>query len=107
MSDIPIQLNERIPDDTTRYLSSRLDGARGLYLLALALGTRGEGYDAFGRMIREARVHFAAVLEEARLAGLDTTSIAAVLSEAEVGETLRPEVRAWIEEIMSRRGQPQ
>jgi hypothetical protein len=26
----------------------------------------------YGRMIREARIHFAAVIEEARIAGLDT-----------------------------------
>ena len=33
------------------YLADRLDGARDLYLLALALGTRGDGAALFGRMI--------------------------------------------------------
>jgi hypothetical protein len=103
MADVEIHLKERIPNDTTSYLSSRLDGARGLYLLALALGTRGERSEDFGRMIREARIHFAAVIEEARLAGLDTTDIAAILSEGDVGEALRPEVRDWVERVMARR----
>ena len=44
-------------------LSERLDGARDLYLLALALGERREGFEPFGRMIREARIHFEEVIE--------------------------------------------
>jgi hypothetical protein len=36
----------------------------------LALGDRPDGSALFGRMIREARIHFAAVIEEARIAGL-------------------------------------
>jgi hypothetical protein len=34
----------------------------------------------FGRMIREARIHFAAVIEEARIAGLDTGGITVMLA---------------------------
>ena len=53
------------PPQTSDYLGHRLDGARDLYLLALALGDRPDGSPLFGRMIREARIHFAAVIEEA------------------------------------------
>ena len=55
----------QIPGKTHDYLAQRLDGARDLYLLALALGERGGSPGMFGAMIREARIHFAAVLEEA------------------------------------------
>jgi len=34
---------ERLPRDAREYLGHRLDGARDLYLLALALGARGTG----------------------------------------------------------------
>lgn len=44
---------------THHYLAHRLDGAGDLYLLALALGERGNP-GMFGAMIREARIHFAA-----------------------------------------------
>ena len=67
----PRSPKESLPD-TSEYLAHRLDGARDLYLLALALGERSDGSPLFGRMIREARIHFAAVIEEARIAGLDT-----------------------------------
>ena len=63
-------LSRELPSETRDYLAHRLDGARDLYLLALALGDRPEGSALFGRMIREARIHFAAVIEEARIAGL-------------------------------------
>ena len=53
------------------------------YLLALALGDRPDGSAMFGRMIREARIHFAAVIEEARIAGLDTSAIALMLGKHE------------------------
>ncbi|MBS1241045.1 MAG: hypothetical protein H6R40_472, partial [Gemmatimonadetes bacterium] len=69
---------EVLPAEAREYLAHRLDGARDLYLLALALGDRRAGFAPFGRMIREARIHFAAIIEEARIAGLDTGAIAEV-----------------------------
>jgi hypothetical protein len=45
------------------------------------LGDRPDGSALFGRMIREARIHFAAVIEEARIAGLDTGAIAVMLGK--------------------------
>ena len=61
-------LSRELPPDARDYLAQPLDGARDLYFLALALGDRPEGSPLFGRMIREARIHFAAVIEEARIA---------------------------------------
>jgi len=78
--------------EAREYLASRLDGARDLYLLALALGVRGDGATLFGRMIREARIHFTAVIEECRLAGLDTSAIAVMLGKMneELVDSIRP-----------------
>ncbi len=59
------------PHGAREYLADRLDGPRDLYLLALAMGMRGDRASLFGRMIREARIHFATVIEECRIAGLD------------------------------------
>ena len=53
----PHRLRE-LPAETRDYLAHRLDGARDLYLLALALGERNDDTALFGRMIREARIHF-------------------------------------------------
>ena len=72
MTEPTPHLSRELPPETRDYLAHRLDGARDLYLLALALGDRPDGSALFGRMIREARIHFAAVIEEARIAGLDT-----------------------------------
>ena len=43
-------------------------------------------------MIREARIHFAAVIEEARIAGLDTSAIAMMLGKLniELADSIRP-----------------
>jgi hypothetical protein len=94
---------EQLPAETQWYLAQRLDGARDLYLLALALGERHDGVAHFGRMIREARIHFAAVIEEARIAGLDTSAIAAMLgkSTSELGDGIRPDLRARVEQLLS------
>jgi hypothetical protein len=45
-------------------------------------------------MIREARIHFAAVIEEARIAGLDTSAIAMMLGKLnmELADSIRPEL---------------
>jgi hypothetical protein len=91
------------PPDTTDYLALRLDGARDLYLLALALGERTEGAAPFGRMIREARIHFAAVIEEARIAGLDTGAIAGMLGRSELADSIRPELWVRLEQLLAER----
>jgi hypothetical protein len=92
---------ENLPSDTKHYLSQRLDGARDLYLLALALGERHDGGAQFGRMIREARIHFAAVIEEARIAGLDTNAIGQMLAKQSVEDSIRPDLRARVEQLLS------
>jgi hypothetical protein len=103
MTDQPVHRREEIPPETQRYLGYRLDGARDLYLLALALGERHDESGHFGRMIREARIHFAAVIEEARIAGLDTNAIAAMLgkSTSELGDGIRPDLRVRVEQLMA------
>ncbi len=87
------------------YLAHRLDGARDLYLLALALGARGNGATQFGRMIREARIHFTAVIEECRIAGLDTSAIAAMLGKEneELVDSIRPEIWGHLERLIAER----
>ena len=83
------------PAATQSYLAQRLDGARDLYLLALAVGERDSGAGPFGAMIQEARIHFESVIVEARMAGLDTTDISAVLGKQtkELIDSVKPEVR--------------
>ena len=92
-------------DRTDRYLAGRLDGARDLYLLALALGTRGDGATLFGSMIREARIHFAAVIEECRIAGLDTSAIAVILGKMnkELVDSIRPEIWQHLAQLIAQR----
>jgi hypothetical protein len=91
--------------EARNYLAHRLDGARDLYLLALALGARPQGAGPFGRLIREARIHFAAVIEEARIAGLDTRAIAGMLGKAssELTDSIRPELWARVEQLLAER----
>jgi hypothetical protein len=98
-------MTTKIPATTHDYLAQRLDGARDLYLLALALGERGGGPGTFGAMIWEARIHFAAVLEESRIAGLDTSAIAQILGKLspELADSIRPEVWAGLEQLIARR----
>jgi hypothetical protein len=100
------QLSKELPPETRDYLTHRLDGARDLYLLALALGDRPDGSPLFGRMIREARIHFAAVIEEARIAGLDTGAIAVMLGKmsSELADSIRPELWARVEQLLAERG---
>ena len=98
-------LQERIPHNTPDYLAQRLDGARDLYLLALALGERGDKAGVFGRMIQEARIHFAAVLEECKIAGLDTSAIAEMLGKmsTELNDSIRPELWERVEQLVAHR----
>jgi len=94
---------EELPAETRGYLAHRLDGARDLYLLALALGARHDGFAPFGRMIREARIHFAAVIEEARIAGLDTSAIAVMLGKLniELADSIRADLWARVEQLLA------
>jgi len=83
-------------------LAERLDGARDLYLLALALGERHVAFEPFGRMIREARIHFERVIEQARAAGLDTSAISTALKETvEVADSIRPDLRARVSDLLA------
>jgi hypothetical protein len=104
-----ISTNTHVATKTEQYLSERLDGARDLYLLALALGKRDGNSAVFGSLIREARIHFAAVIEEARIAGLDTTAIATMLGKQseELGNNIRPEIWSRVEQLAQSRHQKQ
>ena len=43
MAEPTLHLPRELPPETRDYLAQRLDGARDLYLLALALGERPDG----------------------------------------------------------------
>jgi hypothetical protein len=89
-----------VPDQTGDFLARRLDAARDLYLLALGLGERGP--HQFGSLIIEARLHFINVIEEARTAGLDTVDIQNLLANHNIDlmDTIRPELRERLEELL-------
>lgn len=89
-----------IPEQTAGFLAQRLDAARDLYLLALALGERGN--HQFGTLIQEAKLHFITVIEEARIAGLETLDIQNMLSNHDVNldDTIRPELRERLDELL-------
>ena len=89
-----------VPDQTVDFLARRLDAARDLYLLALGVGERGP--HQFGSLITEARLHFINVIEEARMAGLDTIDIQNLLANhnIEVMDTIRPELRERLEGLL-------
>ena len=96
--------SQLVPAGTREYLAQRLDGARDLYLLALALGERGSAHGVFGRMIREARIHFASLIEECRIAGLETGAIAEMLGTVypELADSVKPEVWKRVEQLIAR-----
>jgi hypothetical protein len=102
MAEQTLHPPEQLPRETRDYLAHRLDGARDLYLLALALGERHDGVGVFGWMIREARVHFAGVIEEARIAGLDTSAIASMLGKPELAGSIRPDLWERVEELLAK-----
>jgi hypothetical protein len=89
-----------IPEQTSQFLAQRLDASRDLYLLALAIGERNE--HQFGILIQEARLHFINVIEEARVAGLDTIDIQNVLSSHNLNldDTIRPDLRDRLDELL-------
>jgi len=97
--------DRRMPSDARDYLARRLDGARDLYLLALALGAREEGRAVMGRMILEARIHFAGVIEECRIAGFETEDIAHMLGDMnqELVDSVRPEIWENLERLLEHR----
>jgi hypothetical protein len=97
--------NIYVSTQTKEYLTQRLDGARDLYLLALALGRRDADSPVFGSLIREARIHFAAVIEEGRIAGLDTPTIADMLGKQsrELVDSIRPEILQRVEQLVQAR----
>ena len=105
MTEPTPQRSRELPSETRAYLAHRLDGARDLYLLALALGDRPEGSALFGRMIREARIHFAAVIEEARIAGLPTGAIAVMLGKRNIdlADSIQPELWTGVEKLLAER----
>jgi hypothetical protein len=75
-------LHRELPREALDYLARRLDGARHLYISAVALGARGgsdTAWDPMGPLIREACIHLATVVEEAQIAGLDTGATARLL----------------------------
>jgi hypothetical protein len=88
------------------FLAQRLDAARDLYLLALAIGERAE-HD-FGPLIQEARLHFILVIEESRSAGLDTVDIQNILAShtVNVDDTIRPELRERLDELLRLHANP-
>lgn len=98
-----LHLPDELSPETRGYLAQRLDGARDLYLLALALGDRHDGFPPFGRMICEARIHFAAVIEEARIAGLDTSEIGVMLGKLniELADSIRPDLWERVEQLLA------
>ena len=97
------------PETTLRvqdFLQQRLDAARDLYLLALAIGERGE--HQFGALIQEARLHFIGVIEEARIAGLDTIDIQNMLAghNVDLEHAIRPELRERLDELLRMHANP-
>jgi hypothetical protein len=90
-----------LPAGARNYLASRLDGARDLYLLALALGAREKQSALFSQMILEARIHFIAVIEECHLAGLDTSALSTILGKEnqELVDSIRPEIWNRLEQL--------
>ena len=105
MDEPTLLLSGELPPEARNYSAHRLDSARDLYLLALAVGARPHGAAPFGRLIREARIHFAAVIEEARIAGLHTGAIAGMLGKPniELTDSIRPEMWARVEQLLAER----
>jgi hypothetical protein len=95
-----------IPDQTADFLGQRLDAARDLYLLALALGERGPRQ--FGTLIQEARLHFIYVIEEARVAGLETIDIQNMLAShsLDLVDSIRPDLRERLDELLRSHANP-
>src|SRR5690242_16368598 len=95
-----------VPDRTIEFLAQRLDAARDLYIIALALGERGP--HQFGTLIQEARLHFIQVIEEARVAGLDTIDIQNTLAThtRDLADTIRPDLRERLDELLRAHANP-
>ena len=74
--------------------------------MALALGERGP--HQFRRLIQEARLHFIYVIEEARVAGLDTIDIQNMLARQSIDfvDTLRPDLLERLNEMLRTQAYP-
>ena len=88
------------------FLAQRLDASRDLYLLALALSERGP--HPFGKLIQEARLHFIYVIEEARVAGLDTLDIQNLLVRQSIDlvDEMRPDLLERLDEMLRTHAYP-
>ena len=88
------------------FLAQRLDASRDLYLLALALSERGP--HPFGKLIQEARLHFIYVIEEARVAGLDTLDIQNLLARQSIDlvDEMRPDLLERLNEMLRTHAYP-
>jgi len=88
------------------FLAQRLDASRDLYLLALALSERGP--HQFGTLIQEARLHFIYVIEEARVAGLDTLDIQNLLVRQSINlvDEMRPDLLERLDEMLRAHAYP-
>jgi hypothetical protein len=88
------------------FLAQRLDAARDLYLLTLAISERGSRQ--FGSLIQEARLNFIMVIEEARMAGLDTIAIQNMLANhnLDLEDTIRPDLRERLDELLRTHANP-
>ncbi len=88
------------------FLTQRLDASRDLYLLALALGERGP--HQFSKLIQEARLHFIFVIEEARVAGLDTLDIQNLLARQNIDlvDEMRPDLLERLDEMLRTHAYP-
>jgi len=88
------------------FLAQRLDASRDLYLLALALGERGPRQ--FRKLIQEARLHFIYVIEEARVAGLDTLDIQNLLARQGIDlvDEMRPDLLERLDEMLRTHAYP-
>ena len=88
------------------FLAQRLDASRDLYLLALALSERGP--HQFGTLIQEARLHFIYVIEEARVAGLDTLDIQNLLVRQSINlvDEMRPDLLERLNEMLRTHAYP-
>jgi len=88
------------------FLAQRLDASRDLYLLALALSERGP--HQFGTLIQEARLHFIYVIEEARVAGLDTLDIQNLLVRQSINlvDEMRPDLLERLDQMLRTHAYP-
>ena len=95
---------EELPPDTRGYLAHRLDGARDLYLLALALGERNDGFAPF-RTESSARPAFTSrqSLKKRGSRGSTRSTIAVMLGKPNIvlADSIRPDLWARVEQLLA------